>query len=60
MINLSEFFNKKKILITGHTGFKGSWLTHWLSRYNVKILGIGLSPNNKLNMFKYIKKKKIN
>jgi CDP-glucose 4,6-dehydratase len=58
-MNLTKFFNKKKILITGHTGFKGSWLINWLSRYNVKILGIGLNPKDKLNLFKYINKKKL-
>ena len=41
-MNLKKFYNKKKILITGHTGFKGSWLVHWLSEYNVQIMGISL------------------
>ena len=54
-MKLKKFFNKKKILITGHTGFKGSWLVHWLSRYNVKIMGIGLDPYNKLSLFNFIR-----
>lgn len=58
-MNLKKFYNKKKILITGHTGFKGSWLVHWLSRYNVEIMGIGLNPYNKLNLFNYINKRKL-
>ena len=58
-MDLNKFYNKKKILITGHTGFKGSWLVHWLSRYNVKILGIGLNPYDELSLFKYINKKKL-
>lgn len=58
-MDLNKFYNKKKILITGHTGFKGSWLVHWLSRYNVKIMGIGLNPDKKLNLFKYLDKKKL-
>ena len=58
-MDLNRFYNKKKILVTGHTGFKGSWLVHWLSRYNVKILGIGLNPYDKLSLFKYINKKKL-
>ena len=58
-MNLKKFFNKKKILITGHTGFKGSWLVHWLSRYNVKIMGIGLKPYHNHNLFKFIDKKKL-
>jgi len=58
-VNLNKFYNKKKILITGHTGFKGSWLVHWLSRYNVKIMGIGLNPDNNLSLFNYLDKKKL-
>ena len=58
-MDLNKFYNKKKILITGHTGFKGSWLVHWLSRYNVKIMGIGLNPDKKLNLFKFLDKKKL-
>ena len=58
-MNLKKFYNKKKILITGHTGFKGSWLVHWLSRYNVKIMGISLGYNKKLSLFKFINKKKL-
>jgi CDP-glucose 4,6-dehydratase len=40
MSNLNSFFYKKKILITGHTGFKGSWLILWLKNYDAKIFGI--------------------
>ena len=58
-MNLKKFYNNKKILITGHTGFKGSWLVHWLSRYNVKIMGISLNSNEKLSLFKFINKKKL-
>jgi CDP-glucose 4,6-dehydratase len=40
MSNLKNFFYKKKIIITGHTGFKGSWLTLWLKTYEANIFGI--------------------
>ena len=40
MINLKNFFYKKKVIITGHTGFKGSWLTQWLKLYGAEIYGI--------------------
>ena len=33
-------FNKKKIIITGHTGFKGSWLLAWLTKLNADVIGI--------------------
>ena len=38
----SKNFKNKKILITGHNGFKGTWLTLWLLKYNAKIIGISL------------------
>ena len=51
---MNKFFKKnfynKKILITGHTGFKGTWLTLWLLKYKPKILGISL-PGSKNNSF---------
>ena len=37
---MKNFFNKKRILITGHTGFKGSWLSLWLSLMGSNILGV--------------------
>jgi CDP-glucose 4,6-dehydratase len=38
--NLFEIFSGKKILITGHTGFKGSWLSLWLVQKGAKLYGI--------------------
>lgn len=40
MSNLKKFFYKKKVIVTGHTGFKGSWLTLWLKTYGANIFGI--------------------
>ncbi len=39
MLNMLTKFKDKKILITGNTGFKGSWLTYWLNSYGAKIYG---------------------
>ncbi len=42
-----EFWNKKKILLTGHTGFKGSWLSLWLQKLNANVIGFSKSiPTN--------------
>ena len=42
-----DFWNKKKILLTGHTGFKGSWLSLWLQKLNANIIGFSKSiPTN--------------
>ncbi len=49
--NLKKIFHKKRVLITGHTGFKGTWLSLWLIRYNAKILGISLINSNKNNFY---------
>ena len=37
---LNKFFKGKKVLITGHTGFKGSWLTVWLQILGAKVIGV--------------------
>lgn len=41
---LFDTFKGKSILITGHTGFKGSWLTAWLLKLGAKVTGIALDP----------------
>jgi len=38
------FFRGKKVLVTGHTGFKGSWLSIWLRELGAEVVGIGLNP----------------
>ncbi len=51
-----NFFKNKKILVTGHTGFKGSWLVAWLSILGSKVMGISLNSNNDESHFKILKK----
>ncbi|MDC0185920.1 CDP-glucose 4,6-dehydratase [Gammaproteobacteria bacterium] len=40
MENLEKVFKDKRVLVTGHTGFKGSWLTLWLVRLGAKVIGL--------------------
>lgn len=47
----NHFFRGRRVLITGHTGFKGSWLTLWLKRLGAEIIGIGLPPLTQPNLF---------
>jgi len=49
--NNLEFFKSKKILITGHTGFKGSWLTLWLTEMGANVIGYSLEPPTEPSMF---------
>ena len=41
----------KRILLTGHTGFKGSWLAFWLKQMGADVLGYALEPNTNPNHF---------
>ncbi len=40
----SSFYQKKRIFLTGHTGFKGSWLTEWLLMLGAEVHGYALDP----------------
>ncbi len=51
MENLQKFFKNKKILITGNTGFKGSWLANILLNWGTDITGIALKPSTNPNLF---------
>ena len=48
----NNFWHKKNVLITGHTGFKGSWLTLWLLMLGAKVNGYSLELNNEQKFFK--------
>ncbi len=52
-----KIFKNKKILITGHTGFKGSWLTFWLKKLDAKICGISKDIPTKPSLFNALKLK---
>jgi CDP-glucose 4,6-dehydratase len=40
--NLTKHFKGKKVIVTGHTGFKGSWLTMWLKQLGANVVGLSL------------------
>lgn len=44
-------FSHRRVLITGHTGFKGSWLTLWLTLMNADIIGYALPANTEKDNF---------
>jgi len=47
----NNFYQNKKVLITGHTGFKGSWLALTLHELGAKVCGIGLSPKTNSDFY---------
>jgi len=48
---MGEFWAGRRVLLTGHTGFKGSWLSLWLSELGARVTGVGLEPDTTPNLF---------
>ena len=52
MIDLfHNFYSGKKVFVTGHTGFKGSWLSIWLHELGAEVVGVGLEPYSEKDNF---------
>jgi len=45
----SNIYRNKRVLLTGHTGFKGSWLALWLQQLGAQVTGLALAPNTTPN-----------
>jgi CDP-glucose 4,6-dehydratase len=54
-IELLESFRNKKVLVTGHTGFKGSWFSFILDSVGASVLGYSLAPHTKPNLFESLR-----
>jgi CDP-glucose 4,6-dehydratase len=50
-----NFWNGKRVFLTGHTGFKGGWLSLWLASMGAKVTGYALNPNTIPNFFDVVK-----
>ncbi len=48
---LAEFYGERRVLVTGHTGFKGGWLTTWLKLLGARVIGFALPPETHPNLF---------
>ena len=44
-------WNGRRVLLTGHTGFKGSWLALWLQGLGAELCGLALKPPTAVNLF---------
>lgn len=51
----ADFWRNKRILVTGHTGFKGGWLAIWLNHLGAKVVGMALPPNTSPNLYSLAK-----
>ena len=45
------FWKDKRVFLTGHTGFKGTWLSLWLLEMGVNLKGYSLPPNTSPSLF---------
>lgn len=50
-----NFYQNKRVLITGHTGFKGSWMSYLLHSLGAKVTGVALAPSTKPALFDILK-----
>ena len=48
---MSDFWQGRRVLITGHTGFKGGWLSHWLLARGARVYGLALEPETEPSLF---------
>lgn len=51
MNSISSSYSGKRVLVTGHTGFKGAWLCEWLLALGADVTGLGLPPNTTPSLF---------
>ena len=49
--DLQKTYKGKRVLVTGHTGFKGGWLVLWLKHLGAEVCGYSLAPNTEPNLF---------
>lgn len=51
----ADFWRDKRVLVTGHSGFKGSWLVLWLKNLGASVMGLSLPPETEPNLFELAK-----
>ena len=51
----NNIYKGKRVYLTGHTGFKGSWLALWLTKLGAEVCGYSLAPNTNPSMFEELK-----
>ena len=51
LMNISDFYKGKKVFLTGHNGFKGSWMCKVLKMMGAQVCGFSLKPNTQPNLY---------
>jgi CDP-glucose 4,6-dehydratase len=51
MVVETDFWKSRRVLVTGHTGFKGAWLSLWLQKMGAEVYGYSLTPPTNPNLF---------
>jgi len=59
MVKIKEFYKKKRVFVTGHTGFKGSWLINVLHSFESKIAGYSKNDDKKIRYKKFCNYRKV-
>ena len=49
-----DFWSGRRVLLTGHTGFKGAWAARWLARLGAEVTGLALAPASEPNLFRLL------
>jgi len=57
--SLKKFWKGKKVFLTGHTGFKGTWMSIFLSLIGAKVIGYSLKPDSSENFYDIVKSNKL-
>jgi CDP-glucose 4,6-dehydratase len=50
LVMAGDFWRRRRVLVTGHTGFKGAWLTRWLGRLGAEVHALALAPATTPNL----------
>ena len=59
LVNLQSFWSGKNVFVTGHTGFKGSWLCIWLKMLGANVTGYSLSPDSSSGIYELAQVSKV-
>lgn len=53
--SFADFYRGRRVLVTGHTGFKGSWLCEWLLELGAQVTGFSLEPDTEPSLFRQLR-----